>query len=209
MTARLSCYILFLLLLPIFGWSQVSSEIPTGTVNEDVPDIQGSAAPVKKEKKKGQFKANWNQPYPNPYRAGIYSMVIPGAGQIYNKKYWKVPIVWGGFAGLIYSLDYNKSQRDRFDEAYGASVVGLPHEFEDVLSTQALKSYRDKFNKQLQLTYVGFVALYALTALDAYVDAHLKSFDISESLSLHVRPQFQVSSANAIPAPGLAVVIPF
>ncbi len=136
--------------------------------------------------KKKKFKENWALPYPNPHRAGIYSLILPSAGQIYNKRYWKLPFVWGGFGALVYSVGYNKREYNRFNEAYGAAVAGEPHEFESFnASTEALRSQRNAFDKNLQLTYVGFVAMYALTALDAYVDAHLKNFDISDDLSFN------------------------
>jgi len=138
-----------------------------------------------KVEKKGKFKENWAVPYPNPYRAGIYSLILPSAGQIYNKRYWKAPIVWGGFAALIYSIDYNRSNYNELNEAYGASVKGLPHEY-DRFTTEALKNQRDFHNKNLQLSYVGLVGMYALAALDAYVDAHLKNFDISDDLSMNM-----------------------
>ena len=132
-------------------------------------------------------KANWALPYPNPYRAGVYSLILPSAGQIYNKRYWKLPLVWGGFAGLVYAVRYNKREYNRFNEAYGAEIAGEPHEFELFnVTADALRRQRNSFDKNLQTSYVGFVAMYALTALDAYVDAHLKNFDISDDLSLNV-----------------------
>ncbi|MDH3245698.1 MAG: DUF5683 domain-containing protein, partial [Saprospiraceae bacterium] len=57
-----------------------------------------------REKQKGRFKANWKKPYPNPVRAGIYALALPGAGQIYNKRYWKLPLVWGAVGGVIYAI---------------------------------------------------------------------------------------------------------
>lgn len=202
--------VIILCLGPLLAFAQTNdgSTIPGDETIQNI--AQSNTKPIdQKEKVKGKFKANWHLPYPNPYRAGIYSMVLPGAGQIYNKKYWKLPIVWGGFGALIYSVDYNKTQRDRFDEAYGASAVGLPNEFEGVLNTQALRNYRDKFSKQLQLTYIGFVALYVVTALDAYVDAHLKSFDIGDDLSLHLNPTITPEINTGRFSPGLGVVLRF
>ncbi len=163
-----------------------------------------------KEPKEKNFKKNWQLPYPNPYRAGIYSMMLPSAGQFYNRKYWKMPIVWGAFGGLIYAVDFNKKGRDRFNEAYGKSVKNLPHEFSDFpgITPEALRRQRNSYSKNLQLTYIGFVAMYALTAIDAYVDAHLKSFDISDDISLLVHPV--VSPAPSTPlSPGLGLSVHF
>lgn len=157
----------------------------TSTSREVTPTTNSST----QKKEKGKFKANWKLPYPNPYRAAIYSMVIPGAGQIYNKRYWKAPIVWGGFAALIYSVDYNKGFVDRFDLAYGLRLTGEPDEFIDIIpNAETLKRQRNLFRKNLQTTYMGFIGMYVIGALDAYVDAHLKAFDISDDLSLHIQP---------------------
>lgn len=144
---------------------------------------------IQKQKNKEYLKIAWRQPYPNPYRAALYSMIIPGAGQLYNRRYWKAPIVWGGFAALIYSVDFNKGFRDRFDTAYGLQVAGLEHEFTGIINDpETLRRWRNKYDKQLQTTYIGFVGLYILNTLDAYVDAHLKSFDINEDLTIHLSP---------------------
>ena len=115
-----------------------------------------------------------------------------------------MPFVVGGFAGLVYSVDFNKTNYNRLNIAYGASVKGQPHEFEGQ-TTDAIKRQRDLYNKNLQLTYVGFVGLYALTALDAYVDAHLKNFDISDDLSLNITTVTQGGFASSV-SPGLGLV---
>ena len=144
---------------------------------------------LKKEKNKEYLKIAWKQPYPNPYRAAVLSMAVPGAGQLYNRRYWKAPIVWGGFYGLFASVKFNKDFRDRFNTAYGLQVAGLEHEFTGIINdAETLRRWRNKYDKQLQTTYVGFVGLYILNVLDAYVDAHLKSFDIDEDITLSVRP---------------------
>ena len=148
----------------------------------------------KPPKKKGRFKDNWKLPYPNPYRAGVYSLILPGAGQIYNKRYWKAPIVWGGFAALIYSVDYNKELMQCFRDAYSDRARGITDKYADrIPNIQTLEQLRNRYRKNLQMTYIGFVGLYALSALDAYVDAHLKSFDMSDDLSLHFDPFVQGS----------------
>lgn len=141
------------------------------------------------KKKKGRFKENWKLPYPNPYRAGVYSLILPGAGQIYNKRYWKAPIVWGGFAALVYSVDYNKGLMKCFQDAYSDRAIGVTDKYADLIpNIQTLERLRNQYRKNLQLTYIGFVGMYALAALDAYVDAHLKSFDMSDDLSLQITP---------------------
>ena len=149
-------------------------------------------------KKKGRFKENWKLPYPNPYRAGVYSLILPGAGQIYNKRYWKAPIVWGGFAALVYSVDYNKGLLQCFQDAYSDRAQGITDKYADVIpNIQTLERLRNQYRKNLQLTYIGFVGMYALAALDAYVDAHLKSFDMSDDLSLQFTPLISGSNTSS------------
>ncbi len=177
------CFVIASLVLFTTRW------LPAQTTLTGVENNQPEQ--VRPKKTKGHFKIAWQQPYPNPYRAGIYSLILPSAGQMYNRRYWKMPIVWGGFAALVVSVDYNKGFRDRFDTAYGLAVVGLEHEFTGLIrDAETLRRFRNSHDKNLQMTYIGFFGLYALTALDAYVDAHLKNFDIDENLSLSIKPVF-------------------
>ncbi|NND31803.1 MAG: hypothetical protein HKN76_04370 [Saprospiraceae bacterium] len=174
----------------------------SGDRNDDAENISA----VKRTKQKGQFKANWRLPYPNPYRAAIYTLVVPGAGQIYNKRYWKAPIVWGGFAALFYAVDFNRRNRDEFETAYAQRLAGVDDIYKDVIrDAETLRRIRNSYDKNLQLSYIGFIGMYALSALDAYVDAHLKSFDMSDDLSLSIRPVF--SSGDRSGTIGMGIFI--
>ena len=160
-----------------------------------------------KEIKKKQNKEKWSLPYPNPYRAGLYSLLIPGAGQIYNKRYWKAPLVWGAIGGMIYLIDTNKKQKDRFETAYGLRVIGEEDEFLGIISSaEGIKRYRDQYDKWLQQSYIGLLGVYALNALEAYVDAHLKNFDISEDLSIRISPVLGNAQSGSLY--GISVGIP-
>ncbi len=190
MDARLLFAII--LLLGLSCLTPVSAQNTSGPQSSPAQEIQS-------KKQKGYFKTAWRLPYPNPYRAGIYSLVIPGTGQLYNKRYWKAPIVWGGFAALVYAVDYNKMWRNRFETAYGLGLIGMEHEFTGVIrDNETLRRYRNSYDKNLQLSYVGFFGMYLLNALDAYVDAHLKAFDIDDDLSLSVRPVFNGTHQSGI-----------
>ncbi len=168
-----------------------------------------------REKQKGRFKANWKKPYPNPVRAGIYALALPGAGQIYNKRYWKLPLVWGAVGGVIYAIDYNTSQKNRFEVAYGQRILAERNSMEPfdefagiISSSSGIRRFRDQAEKNRELSYVGFVAVYALQALEAYVDAHLKNFDISDDLSLRFSPMWESAVAQSL-GPGLSVTLHF
>jgi hypothetical protein len=184
--------ILFLLVFILGKTALVAQTEPSQTDRDEEP-----LTPVKKKKVKGQFKANWKLPYPNPYRAAIYTMIIPGAGQIYNKRYWKAPIVWGGYVGLVISVNYNKELRDKLELAYGQRLSGIPDEYVDrIRDAETLRRLRNSYDKNLQLSYIGFFGMFALSALDAYVDAHLKAFDIGDDLSLALRPLVRVGTGG-------------
>ncbi len=126
--------------------------------------------------------------YPNPKKALLYGLIFPGGGQIYNKKWWKLPLVYGGLGAMGWAVQYNTKKYLDFKRNYRRAVRGLPHDYQNLnLSTTFLKSIRDKADKRRQLSYVGFVAVYALTLADAFVDAHLAGYDMNEDLSLQLR----------------------
>ena len=148
----------------------------------------------------------------SPKKASIYAALFPGLGQIYNRKYWKLPIVYGGYAGLIYVLGWNNNQYKDFFQGYRiiaahTSTVDMKLEerkFLDNLiknpsisldnpttfkyiSTQ-LKSGKDYYRRNRDLTIIGIAALHVLSIIDASVDANLFDFDISDDLSMRIEP---------------------
>lgn len=126
--------------------------------------------------------------YPNPERAAALSFVLPGAGQVYNKKFWyiKVPVIYGGYAFLIQRGEFNRKLRNRFQTAYQASLRGDLHEFSGftVGTTANLRIRRDQYDKNFQLSYIGVVILHFVQTLEAYTTAHLLKFDMDESLTI-------------------------
>ncbi|MBK9272207.1 MAG: hypothetical protein IPM48_11490 [Saprospiraceae bacterium] len=132
-----------------------------------------------------------------PGRALTYSLLLPGAGQIYNGKYWKLPIVYGALALPVYSLAINQKNYNRFQKAYIMRVdfgESSNDEFVGIYSLSSLKSFRDLYDKNLQRSYLGLVAVYLLIGMDAFVDRHLKTFDVSDDLSLQIKPQLNTNS---------------
>jgi len=137
---------------------------------------------------------------PVPKKALLYSLILPGAGQIYNRKYWKLPLVYAAYGGLVYAFDYNGTQHKRFKTAYEYRVDGNPLTNADELvnpavTDDAIKRARDGLRKDLEVTYMAAIIVHALNGIEAYVDAHLRNFDISEDLSLDIRPTFE---SNAV-----------
>jgi hypothetical protein len=123
----------------------------------------------------------------SPKKATLLATFIPGAGQVYNKKYWKLPIVYGGFAGIGYALWY---QRDQF-KLYQNELIARDNNDSNALNPnlsrfplEYIKSNMNFHRNNRDLAIIGLIGFYALTILDATVDAHLFSFDVDKSLSL-------------------------
>ena len=126
---------------------------------------------------------------------------IPGAGQIANRKYWKAPVVWGGMAWCISSINYNLTKLD----AARAHLIELEdNPATDFNTLQTARSEEAFYRRNRDLSWFALVGVYALSILDAHVDANLMSFDVSENLALHLRPVPAPHTA-ALLAPGLVI----
>ncbi len=164
---------------------------------------------VKSEKKhaKSEFTAD-------PQRATMLALTFPGFGQIYNRKFWKVPFVYAGFGGLVYAIGYNSSQYTKFMKAYQdfTDVIPETDSYLEILIFADPKTYdpvlypetynasyyaqykeamlnRIDYNKKYRdLSYIGIALWYIVTVLDANVDASLFNYDISDNLDLVIAP---------------------
>lgn len=145
-------------------------------------------------------------------RATTLAMICPGAGQIYNKSYWRVPIVVGGFATTIYCIDWNNRGYQRFKKAYRLKADydanpelfpnGSPDEFGGRYSTSFLKNLRNSYRRNRDLCIILTAGLYILQAVDAHVDAHLRSYDISKDLTVSLTPTIGYSYNRMSPYSG-------
>jgi hypothetical protein len=131
---------------------------------------------------------NYNGPENSVKKATTLSTLCPGAGQLYNRSYWKVPIVVGAFATMGYVIDWNARGYNRYRKAYNQVVNGEPDEFEGRYSADYLKNMKDNFRRNRDLCIILTGALYLLNIVDAHVDAHLKDYDISDDLSVRLEP---------------------
>ena len=146
---------------------------------------------------------DWSTWRPNPQRALWLALVLPGAGQIYNRKYWKLPIFYGGFMGCIYALTWNNMMYKDYSQAYLDIMDSDPttdsynkflHLGVQINSSneerfkQIFKNRKDKYRRWRDMSIFVMIGVYALSVIDAYVDAELSEFDISKDLSLEVRP---------------------
>jgi hypothetical protein len=153
-----------------------------------------------------------------PSKAAFYSAVFPGLGQIYNKRYWKAPIVWGVMGGSIYAYTWNNDQYKRFRTAFKRRQAGFTDdEFWDIngdgvfpdLDNSRLENQQERFQQDRDLWLVISIAMYALNIVDANVDAHLKQFNIDDDLSLEFEPYLDLNPINNLPNYGMALVLSF
>ena len=148
-------------------------------------------------------KRNWATWRPNAKRAMWLAIVLPGAGRIYNRKYWKLPFVYGGFVGCAYAMRWNNQMFRDYSQAYMDIMDDDPNtqSYNQFLHLGAkidssnldryqrlFKNRKDKFRRWRDLSFFCLVGVYAISIIDAYVDASLSEFDISKDLSLRVEP---------------------
>jgi hypothetical protein len=122
-----------------------------------------------------------------PRNAAILSAVIPGAGQIYNRKYWKAPIVWAAMGALGYYFIQNQNEYSYYRTGLKKMVIGdSTAYYETGYGLDQLQTQKLFYRKRRDLLGFGIIAAYAFQIIDANVDAHLKTFDVSDDLSLHI-----------------------
>ena len=151
-------------------------------------------------------KRDWNAWHPSPKRAMWLAIVVPGAGQIYNRTYWKLPICYGGFLGCYYAMrwnnmmyrDYSQGYMDLMDgnletQSYNQFMhLGMKIDESKPSDVQRysnkFKRRKDYYRRYRDMSAFILIGVYALSVIDAYVDASLSEFDISEDLSMRVSP---------------------
>jgi len=164
---------------------------------------------------------------PDPIRSMWLGLVLPGGGQIYNRKYWKLPIIYGGFLGCVYALTWNGQMYSDYSQAYldimdsdpntksyekmlppRYSIEGKEERFKGIFQRK-----KDYFRRYRDLSIFSFAGVYLLSVIDAYVDAELSTFDISHDLSLEIQPTFietgRFDMNHRTTSPGVQCVINF
>ncbi|MGM9760258.1 MAG: DUF5683 domain-containing protein [Parabacteroides sp.] len=224
-----------LLLLMLFVWGVTSGlqaqtdDVTTDTSLSLTPDTTvqkvlaaGDSLPLPAISMKPVFK-------PNPTKAVLFAL-IPGMGQVYNRKYWKLPIVYGAFMGCLYAITWNNRNYQDYSDAYRDLVNDqlnkLPQEewhqswqnmssrdpadlYKDSNFQTTLKNRKDYYRRYRDLSIILTVGVYALSMIDAYVDAHLFDFDISPDLSLRMEPVITPKSSYGPSQYGLNCSITF
>lgn len=176
---------------------------------------------------KRKQKRDWATWRPSSKRALWLSLVLPGAGQIYNRKYWKLPIIYGGYLGCAYALTWNNQMLKDYSQAYldimdsdpntksyekmlplGYDITGKEERFKEIF-----KNKKNHFRRFRDMSIFAFAGVYLLSVVDAYVDAELSSFDISSDLSMHLEPSmmktYMVGGRGVRQVPALSVCLNF
>ena len=170
-----------------------------------------------------EIERNSTEWEPEPRLAVWFSLLFPGGGQIYNRKLWKLPIVYGGYVGCIYALTWNQSTYKDYQNAYVDIMDDDPNtkSYEDFLPPHyeidtsmedwlkdVFKQRKNKYRRYRDLSIFAFAGMYIVAAIDAYVDAELSHFDISPDLSLRVEPNFMMDHLGT-PTAGFSLAFNF
>ena len=161
---------------------------------------------------------------PNPTRALWLSALCPGAGQIYNRRYWKLPIVVGAFVGLTYGTAWNNRMLNDYSKAYRDISDNDPNtrsymdfypptvkesDIDKTWLTTTLKNRKDYYRRYRDICIIGIAAVYLLNVIDAYVDASMMHFDVSDDLSMQFKPAVIESPMSVLPSVGLGCSFSF
>lgn len=182
----------------------------------DTTITKKDSASISKKKSEADLKKDSvNKNYRSPHKASIYSAILPGAGQVYNGKYWKVPIVYLALGIPAYTYFYNKSWYEKCQYALAVAVNGSqgdsleavdpklrPLAAQGPSSANYIINYRNEFRKDQDYSALFFLLFWGLNIVDATVDAHLHDFNVSPDLSFKVKPAILPGSNAA----GLSLV---
>jgi hypothetical protein len=209
--------IFWLVLLVSLGGSMgVSAQaVPDTSLNRVLPDtLPARNAPILSEPAPDQvaydsLKGKMLPFQPNPKKSALYSAIFPGAGQLYNRQYWKLPIVYVGVGVAVYFLVDNTREYQRYRKGYIARInnPNVQDEFtpssENPGRSQAeLQILQNAYRKYLDMTMLFTGLGYTLQVLDALAFAHLKNFDVSQNISMDLKP---VAMPNGDPGFGLVM----
>jgi len=176
--------------ISFYGQDKKNKKIKDTLLVENVPKIQEPINPL------------------SPAKAAFYSAVLPGLGQAYNKKYWKIPIVYGALGTGIYFYISNNKEYNRYRDAYKSRLAGFEDdEFYGRITLDGLQRAQKFYRKNKEVSLLVTVGIYALNIIDANVDAHLLQYNVNENLSLS--PHFKVNELDAKSDVGLTLNFKF
>ena len=192
-------------------------------ISENPDTAKPLSSDLQKRFKGGARKERLTSFVPDPSKATWCALVFPGGGQIYNHKYWKLPIVYGGFLGCAYALNWNNQMYSDYSQAYLDIMDDDPGtaSYEDFLPprynveankdylTRVFKNRKDNYRRQRDISIFSFIGVYLLSVIDAYVDAELSDFDITDDLTVQIRPTTIENRQHALRNPTYGLMCSF
>lgn len=210
----LLCTLIFLAASQLHADAQIVAD---SSLNRVLPDtLPGRTAPVLEQPAPDQqaydsLKAIVEPFQPKPKKSAFYSAILPGAGQIYNRQYWKVPIIYAGVGVSIGFLIFNSTEYQRYRRGYVARInnAAVVDEFtrpgvSNATIRDRLRTLQEEYRGNLDLTYLLTGLGYTIQVLDALTFAHLKNFDVSKNISVRMKPVMLPTGQ-----PGLGLVMNF
>ncbi len=178
----------------------MAQAVPDTSLKHPIPDsARASQQEVLGLRNDAEGVQYQQQPWqPNPKKAGLFSAILPGSGQLYNKQYWKIPVVYVGVGAAAYFIQFNTSKYQSYRKAYIASLEGKPHDYSGVYDQGALKQLQDGYKRYLDMTILFTALGYTLQVIDAVVFAHLRNFDVSRDITLRLQPVAHPSGGAGI-----------
>ena len=186
---------------------------------EKTSSLQEDSIRLAKQMRREQRALDQANFKPDPNKSLWLGLTFPGAGQIYNRKYWKLPIIYGGAMGVAYAVsyygghynDYMKGYRDYLDSDPNTNyhLELIPQGYPESSAGNYVKNRVNSYRRYRDIFIVVGVAVYTLSVIDAYVDAQLADFDISTDLSMKVRPKLDIEQHTGKPTAGCQMQIYF
>lgn len=124
----------------------------------------------------------------SPKKAALYSAILPGLGQGYNKKYWKIPIVYAGLGTTVYFIFWNADLYNEYKTAFDLRRAGGTDKYAGIYTDENLIFLQNSYRNQRDLSIILTAVIYGLNIIDANIDAHLFDFDVSDDLSMRIEP---------------------
>lgn len=150
----------------------------------------------------GKFAAKWNMQPHSPLKATIFSTVLPGAGQAYNKKYWKMPIVYAGIGTCVGFIIYNNNKYQYYKGQYIAQIDGDPNTVPEINATN-LDVIQEQYHRWRDVSYMALFGVYIFQIIDANVDGHLFYYNVDKDLTMQITPGI-INTGSLQPALGLS-----
>ena len=198
-------YLIFFLLVPFISSTQVPDSLQAPVVKEEVVQRNRAAASFvpldslskKQQKPRKKIIKKFFEDYPNPKKALLTGLIIPGGGQMYNGAFWKVPLVYGAYGTVITLIVDNTRQFNFYQEQFvlwtqigeqNREDVLDPYIFQEFTSASQVEILRDEFRRNREYSWFALFGVTLLSVADAFVDCHLKGFDVDDDISFEFKP---------------------